>query len=87
MEINNTIVVAWCETVVVPGQCQADLGERREMKVVVPVAAVWMYDGTEQELARALEFVKEYGWHVFTYDESEEDPLGRAKIDVMRMQK
>lgn len=85
------IVVAWVEEAHVwDGEpYRSDLGHNPTfIKQRVPRACVWASNGCEAELRRATDFVeKEYPTNgiVVTYEDAEEDPLGCAKYEVMRL--
>lgn len=89
------IVLAWKtieQRLVRPGR--TDLGERSEWTdVETPHAAVWLRrgDASDVEKATVHAATEKYAAiglvgkvHVFTYPTSEEDPLGRARREVMK---
>lgn len=84
------IVIAWTETVSVwDGEPFAhDLGRpARFVEQTAAKACVWLADGDDTDVEKARDFVTgEYGSRgaVFTYPKSENDPLGRAKQEVLR---
>lgn len=47
----------------------------------VPVALMWLNEGTGEDLAKAKEFAKGEEYEVFTYF-NEPDPIGKAKQDL-----
>jgi hypothetical protein len=86
------IVVAWTETVSVwDGEAfAADLGRHpRLVEQVQPKACIWLNCGTEEDVQKAKSYAagritsQGYPGAVFTYSETEPDPLGRAKVDIL----
>ena len=65
---------------------QIDIGRPHKFKSVPkPLAAMWLSEGgneTDLEKCRAYVLKINDGWQVFTYPQTENDPLGRAKKDV-----
>lgn len=62
---------------------RVDIGQAHTFRdIKVPVAVVWLNDGTDADVAEAEKFAKTEGYTVFCY-EGEADPLGRAKQDIV----
>lgn len=84
-----TVVAAWTEDVreIAPGQRSWRLGERpRLVDAKKAHAVMWTNRGTRADAARARAYVqKEHpdAGRVFVYPATEEDPLGRARRDVL----
>lgn len=68
-----------------PGQSPSRLrfGPARTTTVRVPKAMVWRNDGGTAEVEKAKVFARREGYRVFLYPLGEEDPLGRARADVL----
>lgn len=82
------IVIAWTEQEREwDGQpFAADLGERPgTVEIMQPYACVWTSNGGPEDEQRARDFcvTDRPDGHVFTYPDSETDPIGRAKQDVL----
>lgn len=70
--------------VIRPGQ--PDIGIRPVLEtILVPVSLMWLNEGTEADVKKAMEYASKEGYRVFTYPVGESDPLGRAKRDVLQM--
>lgn len=64
---------------------RVDIGERHKMRRIDNAKALmWKSDGDLEDFDKAQAFTESEGYHVFTYDKSERDPLGRAKKDVLK---
>lgn len=67
---------------------QIDIGRPHKFKAVKkPIAAMWLSEGgDETDLQKCRDYVRKIndGWKVFTYPQSEQDPLGCAKRDVSK---
>lgn len=65
---------------------QLDIGRPHKFKSVPkPIAAMWLSEGgDETDLEKCRAYVRKIndGWKVFTYPQTERDPLGAAKRDV-----
>jgi hypothetical protein len=48
------------------------------------LAAVWLNEGTDEDLKKATAYATKDGWQVLTFPCSEPDPLGRARKQVLR---
>jgi len=48
-----------------------------------PRACVWITGGSDEDLAKAQAHARLYGYAVFTYPDSEREPLVRARSDVL----
>lgn len=71
---------------VVDGPYRADLGETPRLKQIPAASAmVWLSHGTDVDAAKARSFADGDGWQVFVYPTTEQNPLGRAKADAMRI--
>ncbi len=89
-----TIVVAWTvEEHVYDGKpYAADMGQRPGMRVERQGrAAVWLRQGTKADVRKAKEYAaKESGaertMHVFVYPTTEQEPLERARRDVLALE-
>lgn len=63
-----------------------DLGKRPKTRLIkVPQTINWLYNGTDEDVKKALAFGEPEGYSVFTYPESETDPLGRCKREMLAM--
>ena len=87
--MNCQVVIAWTETVEVPDgtPVAVDLGVRRGFRSEVQAhVCMWLRKGEEADAVRARAYMAsdypETG-RVFTYPTSEQDPLGRARVDVL----
>lgn len=61
-----------------------DLGERHKFKkVAVPISCMWLRNGDESDAIKAGAYAKKNGFSVFCYDRNEENPLDRARKDIM----
>lgn len=84
----RTIVVAkvYVEQIVSnPGGYRADLGDRPKFTdIQVPRAMVWLNVGDAEDIVNAKLWAAREGYVVFCYDVSERDPLGRAKLDILK---
>lgn len=76
------------EDTVIAEHGQLDIGRPHRFKAVPkPIAAMWLSEGgdaTDLEKCRAYVLKINDGWRVFTYPQTEKDPLGRAKADVSK---
>lgn len=48
-----------------------------------PQACVWLNKGDESDLEKARNYAKDKQITVYTYDDNERDPLGRAKRELV----
>jgi hypothetical protein len=63
---------------------RVDLGERHMYRAIkVPVAMVWLNNGTEADRAKAARYAEREGYAVFCYD-ADPDPIGRAKREIAK---
>ena len=62
---------------------RVDLGELHTFETIkVPVSAMWLNDGNDQDVAKAEKFAETEGYTVFLY-EGEANPLERARQDIL----
>lgn len=60
-----------------------DLGEAHKFKTVPkPISLMWLNRGNDSDVLKAKEYAKEGGYTVLCY-EGENDPLGRARRDIL----
>jgi hypothetical protein len=60
-----------------------DLGESHRFKTVPkPVSLMWLNEGTKRDVLKAKEYAKDGGYTVLCY-EGEDDPLGRARREIL----
>ncbi len=65
-------------------QGRIDLGERHTFRTVnVPVACIWLNDGSEDDVQSATRYAAREGYSVLCY-KNEADPLARARKDIAR---
>lgn len=70
------------EGAVIAKHGRVDLGERHTWRAVkVPVAVMWLQDGTEADRAKAEQYAAREGYRVFCYS-GESDPLNRARREI-----
>ena len=63
---------------------RTDLGERPKMEAYQrPVTMVWILSGSPDDVIRARSYAAREGYQVFCYLVTEEDPLARAKTDLL----
>lgn len=68
----------------VVGERRTDLGERPKVETFQrPVTMVWLLSGTPEDVVRARAYAAREGYQVFCYLVTEQDPLGRAKTDLL----
>jgi len=64
---------------------RVDIGERGTFRAIkVPVAVMWVNNGTEADRSKAERFAKTEGYTVLCYN-GEEAPLCRARMDIVRL--
>ena len=49
----------------------------------LPRSAMWIRNGTPQDVTEATRYVANLGGRVFEYERTEADPLGRARAQLM----
>ena len=75
------IIIAWTEEgVVAVRERRTDLGERPALTLgMVAKAALWLNEGTADDVASAERYAAREGYRVFTFPMSEPDARGAAE--------
>ena len=47
-------------------------------------AAMWLRNGTDADVEKAISANARDGWKVYTFDKSERDPLGKARAAALK---
>lgn len=67
------------------GQARVDLGYRPKIEEYdVGVALVWLLSGDETDVTKAQHFASVEGYAVFLYPTDEQDPLNRARREILK---
>ncbi len=87
------IVLAWkTEDILILKAGQPDIGIPPKIKKIeIGKAATWKFDGDENDLKKAIEYSKTPemfggvpGQKVFSYPDTEMEPLERARKDILK---